>query len=143
MNATMDFARFLSSGCYVWDLGFILGDFACWFVFVVFCGRVLCGWRGFVRWGGGLSVRFCSGGGGCPGVFCPGGLFGGVLSGGFCLGGFVQGVLSTWGFCQSEGFVQLGIAQGFFPWGFVRRVLFGNCESMSSLLCVMKSIASQ
>ena len=28
MNAILDFARFLSSGCFVGDLGFILGGFA-------------------------------------------------------------------------------------------------------------------
>ena len=53
----MDFARFLSLGCFVGDLGFILGGFA-----VVVCVRDI---SRFVRVGG-----FCPGGS-CPGGFCP------------------------------------------------------------------------
>ena len=43
MNAILDFARFLSSGCFVGDLGFILGGFAV----------VVCVWGvsyGVLRW---------------------------------------------------------------------------------------------
>ena len=100
MNAILDFARFLSSWCFVGNLGFILGGFAVVFVFGVFL-RV---------WG------FCTGGG-CPGGFCPGGFCSevffprgsfvrGVLSGGYCSGGFVSG-----GFCLG-GFVQMGFVHG-------------------------------
>ena len=115
MNAILDFARFLSSGCFVGDLWFILGGFAWWFVLGVLC-------RGFYEGGGGgggclggyLFRGVLSGGGGgvcpevlswgvLPGGFCPGFFFprggfvhrgvlsSGVLSGGFCPGGFVQG----------------------------------------------------
>ena len=132
MNAILDFARFLSSGCFVGDLGVILGDFA-----VVVCvWSVLLGFYdgggfspggfvrgGFVRGGfvrGVLSGRFCPGrfcpGGFCPWGFCPGGfcpgnfvggvLSGGVLSGGFCPGGFCPG-----GFCPG-GFVRVFFSRG-------------------------------
>ena len=94
MNAILDFARFLSSGCFVGDLGFILGGF---------CRGGLClgcfVW-GFMRVGGVLS----------GGVLSGGFLSGGVLSGGFCPGGFVRGVLSG-GFCPG-GFVRGGFVRG-------------------------------
>ena len=116
MNAILDFARFLSSGCFVGDLGLILGGFAvvdC--VWGVLYG-VLWGWGGltFVR-GGGFARGVLSGGF-CPGGFCPGGFCpGGFCPGGFCpRGGFVHGgVLSIGGFCPA----------GYCPGGFVRGVL--------------------
>ena len=139
INAILDFARFLSSGCFVGDLWFILGGFA-----VVVCHRLFC----MVFWEGGgvLPGGFCPGGfvregfvlGGfvrgevCSEGFCPGGLSGGVLSGGLCPGGFcprgfVRGVLSRWvlstgGFCPSGGFVQRGIVREVLSRGFCPRI---------------------
>ena len=157
MNAILDFARFLSSGCFVGDLGFILGGFAVvvcvWDCFVL--GFMMVG--AFARWV--LSGGFCQGGGFVRG-FCPGGFVRGVLSGGvFVRGGFVRGVLSgggglsmgvlsgggggvlsrgvlsTRGFCPSRGFVQRGIVRGvlsggFCPGGFVLESLnrVGYCH---------------
>ena len=94
MKAILDFARFLSSGCFIWDLGFIPCGFA-----VVVCVRgVLLG--GFVRVAGFVESCFVRGvlwGGG--GGLSRGVLFRVVLS----KGGFVQ-----WGFCPrgvlSSGF---------------------------------------
>ena len=133
MNAILDFARFLSSGCFVGDLRFILGGFA-----VVVCVRMFC--RGFCAGGGfclgGLSGGycpggrvvwgFCPGGGGivrgfCPGGFCPRGIVRGVLSGEYLSGGFYpggglsRGVLSTGG---GGGFVHRWVLSGGFVWGF-------------------------
>ena len=124
INAILDFARFLSSGCFVGDLGLFWVVLLWWFVFGVFCrdflrvggfcpGGFVRG--GFVRWG--LSGGFCQGGfcpgGFCPGRFCPGGFVRGVLSGGFCPGFFLSsGVLSTGGVCPSGGFVQRGFVRG-------------------------------
>ena len=127
MNATLEFARFLSSGYFVGDLGFIMDGFA-----VVVCVREFC--RGFcaggvVLPGGGWFVRGSLSGGGfvrgslsggvLSGGFCPGGFVRGILSGGFCpgvlfgevLSGGVlsRGVLSTGGFCLSWGFVYHGV----------------------------------
>ena len=138
MNAILDFARFLSSGCFVGDLRFILGGFA-----VVVCVRMFC--RGFcagggfclgdIVLGGGLSGDFVRGGGGggvvggfCPGGFCPRGIVRGVLSGGFCpgsicpgdfiRGGLSRGVLSTrGGFCSSVGFVRGFCLEVLSGWG--------------------------
>ena len=112
MNAILDFARFLSSGCFVGDLGFILGGFAV----------MVCVWGFF--FGGGVY----EGGGICPGVLSGGVLSGVVLSrgvlsvGGVCpvgfvRGVFVQGVLIVRGVLSGEGVC---------PGGFVRGVLSGG-----------------
>ena len=84
MNAILDFARFLSSGCFAGDLGLILGGFA-----VVVCVwgvlyGVLWGWGGFVR--GVLSRGVLSIGGFCPAGYCPGGF----VQGGFVLESVIQ-----------------------------------------------------
>ena len=116
MNAILDFARFLSSGYFVGDLGFILGGVA---VVVCVWGAlygVLSGWVGFVR--GVLSEGVLSGG------FCPGGF----LRGGG--GGFVRGLLS-WGFCPGD-LVRGGggLSRGVLSTGsFVRGVLSGGVLS--------------
>ena len=109
MNAILDFARFLSSGCFVGDLEVILGGFAV----VVCAGCLVCP---FFCPGG-----FCPEGGGvCKGGFCPGRYYPGVLSGGFSTGGFVRWVCPA-GFVRGGG-----VCPGFFcpggycPGGLVR-----------------------
>ena len=110
MNAILDFARFLCSGCFVGDLVFFLGGFA-----VVVCVRGVC--RGFSEGGGG---------GGLPGGFCPG-RFGleVFVRGGFVLGGFIRVVLSGGFFFCPGGFVR-GVLSGFFFWGFCPGVCPGG-----------------
>ena len=115
MNAILDFARFLSSGCFVGDLGLILGGLA-----VVVCVWGVCRWfyeggGGFV-WGG--FVRGVLSGGFCLGGFVRGGegLSGGVLCGGVLSGGVLSGGVLPGGFCP----------EGFSPGGFVREVLSGG-----------------
>ena len=110
MKAILHFARFLFSGCFVGDLGFILGGFA-----VVVCVR------------GVLSGKFCLGGF-CPGFFFPGVLSGGVLS---------NGVLSTGGFVQ-RGFFSSGVLSGgFCPGGFCPRILIysSKCVCQQNINC--------
>ena len=92
MNASLDFARFLSSGSSVGDHGLFWVVLPWWFVFGVFC-------RGFYEGGGVLPGGVLSGGGFVRGVFSGGG-----LSGGFCPGGFCSG-----GFCPRGGFVHRGV----------------------------------
>ena len=152
MNAILDFARFLSSGCFVGDLGLILDGFA-----VVVCVLGCFVW-GFMRVGGGLSGGVLSGGF-CPGGFCPGGFVrggfvrggfvrGGFVRGGFVRGGFVRGVLSggvlsrgvlsTGGFCPAGGFVQRGIVRGVLSGGFCPRIY-----ACVLVLCVCSSLCTK
>ena len=111
INAILDFARFLFSGCLVENLGFIFGGFA-----VVVCVRGV-----FY----GVLSRGVLSGGVLSGGFCPGGFVRGVLSGGFCPGGFVRGVLSA-GFCPREV-----LSRGFCPGGFVRGGFVGGGGGLS------------
>ena len=87
MNAILDFARFLSSGCFVGDLGLILGGFAVVFwVITVIVGGVKSVGGGFSR---GSFVRRVFFGGFVRGVLSGGVLSSGILSGGGR--GFVRG----------------------------------------------------